>query len=265
MTVGTTARLKRLGTEGRYLIVPMDHGITIGAVQGLTNIEETIAAVTRGGADAVLTQRGLAPRVHPNKNGAGYIVHLNASTTLGPDSNDKRIVGSVTDAIRAGADAVSYHINVGSAFEPEQLEGLSGITSAAATYGIPVLAMTYARGTHLSGEDPEHDAKNLAHAVRIGEEVGADLIKTAYSGDPESFEQVVEATSVPVVIAGGARGTDQETVAMVRGAMNAGAAGVSMGRSIFQHENPESITRAVAATIHEGVTPEEALSVAGLD
>ncbi len=264
MSVGTAARLGRLGTDDRYLIVPMDHGITIGAVDGLRDIEHTIDAVTRGGADAVLTQKGIARRVHGNKNGAGYIVHLNGSTSLGPDSNDKRQTGSVRAAVRAGADGVSYHINVGSEFEPGQLETLGAITDEANELGIPVLAMTYARGRHLEGEDPEHDPAYLAHAVRIGEEIGADLIKTAYSGDPDSFEPVVAATDLPVVIAGGARGTDRETAAMVRGAMDAGAAGVSMGRSIFQHEDPEAITRAVATVIHEEASAEEALDIAGL-
>ena len=93
MTTGTEARLARIGTGGRYLIVPMDHGITMGAVQGLVDIESTIAAVTCGGADAVLTQRGIAPRVHPNKHDAGYVVHCNASTTIGPDEHDKRQIG----------------------------------------------------------------------------------------------------------------------------------------------------------------------------
>ena len=264
MTAGIAARLGRIGTDGRYLIVPMDHGITIGAVEGLADIESTIDAITRGGADAVLTQKGLAPRVHPNKNGAGYIVHLNASTVLGPDSNDKRVVGSVLEAVRAGADGVSFHLNVGSAYEPDQLESLAEVTREATRYGMPVLAMTYARGRHLPGDDPEHNADNLAHAVRIGEELGADVVKTAYSGDPDSFERVIAATSVPVVIAGGSRGTDRETVEMVRGAMDAGAAGVSMGRSIFQHEQPEAITRAVASVIHDGADADEALRAGGL-
>lgn len=264
MHVGTAARLDRLGTDDRYLIVPMDHGITIGAVAGLGDIESTIDAVTRGGADAILTQRGIAPRVHPHKNGAGYIVHLNGSTALGPDANDKRVTGTVESALRAGADAVSYHINVGSEYEPEQIETLSDVTERATEYGVPVLAMTYARGRHLPGADPEHDPENLAHAVRIGEELGADLIKTAYSGNPATFETVVDATRLPVVIAGGSRGTDYETVEMVHGAMDAGAAGVSMGRSIFQHDDPAAITQAVASVIHEGRTSEDALDDAGL-
>jgi fructose-bisphosphate aldolase/2-amino-3,7-dideoxy-D-threo-hept-6-ulosonate synthase len=264
MTIGTDARLDRIGTNGNYVIVPMDHGITLGAVQGLKDIESTIDAITRGGADAVLTQKGIAPRVHDNKNGKGYIVHLNASTVIGPDPNEKRRTGTVEDAVRAGADAVSYHINVGSKYERDQIEDLAKVTSEADRLGIPVLAMSYARGAHLEGEDPEHDAEYLGHAVRLAEEVGADVVKTAYSGDAESFQHVTESTRLPVVIAGGSRGTDRETIGKVRGAMDAGADGISMGRSIFQHEDPEAITRAVTGVVHDDLSTGEALERAGL-
>jgi len=265
MTTGTDARLERIGTAGRHLIVPMDHGITLGPVTGLADIETTIDAVTRGGADAVLTQKGIAPRVHPNKNGAGYIVHLNGSTSIGPDEHDKRPTATVEDAIRAGADAVSFHINVGSEHEPDQITQLGEVTSTAAEYGIPVLAMTYARGHDVRDQsDPEGFADDLAHATRLGEELGADLVKTAYSGDPATFERVVEATRLPVVIAGGSKGTDEETLSMVRGAIDAGAAGVSMGRSIFQHEDPAAITAGVAAVLHDDADPREAAERAGL-
>ncbi|ERH12579.1 MAG: DhnA-type fructose-1,6-bisphosphate aldolase, partial [halophilic archaeon J07HB67] len=172
---GHAARLARLSTDDRFLIVPMDHGITLGAVDGLRRIEETVDAVTRGGADAVLTQKGVAPRVHPNANDAGYVVHLNASTAVGPDSNDKRPTGTVEGAIRAGADAVSMHINVGSDYEREQMEFLAELTETADDYGLPTLAMAYARGANLTGEDPEHDPEYLGHAVRLAEELGADV------------------------------------------------------------------------------------------
>ncbi|MFB6198418.1 MAG: fructose-bisphosphate aldolase, partial [Halobacteriaceae archaeon] len=114
MQTGLQARIDRLRTNEGYVIIPMDHGITLGAVEGLDDIESTIDSVTRGGADAVLTQKGMAPRAHPNLNGAGYIVHCNASTVLGPDSNDKRVTATVEEAVRLGADAVSLHLNVGS-------------------------------------------------------------------------------------------------------------------------------------------------------
>jgi fructose-bisphosphate aldolase/2-amino-3,7-dideoxy-D-threo-hept-6-ulosonate synthase len=242
----------------------MDHGITLGAVKGLADIESTIDAVTRGGADAVLTQKGIAPRVHGNLNDAGYVVHLNGSTTIGPDENDKRLTGTVEDAIRAGADVVSFHINVGSEYEPDQITELAELTSEAERYGLPVLAMTYARGHDVREDDAEAFAGDLGHAVRLGEELGADVVKTAYSGTPETFEDVVASTRLPVVIAGGSRGTDEETLSMVRGAMDAGAAGVSMGRSIFQHDEPEAITEAVSAVVHADASAAEAVDRAGL-
>ena len=260
MHTGVSARLDRISTDSSFLVVPMDHGITMGAVKGLKDIESTIDGVTRGGADAVLTQKGIAPRVHGNKNGQGYIVHLNASTTIGPDENDKRMSGTVEEAVRAGADAVSLHINVGSDYEPKQLEDLASVTSEAERLGIPVLAMAYARGPGVDGSDPEA----LGHAVRFAEELGADVVKTGYSGDADSFEHVVESTRLPVVIAGGSKGTDRETVEAVRGVMDAGGAGVSMGRSIFQHDDPEAITTAVSAVVHDDEGIDEALDRAGL-
>ncbi|MGM0447448.1 MAG: 2-amino-3,7-dideoxy-D-threo-hept-6-ulosonate synthase [Methanobacteriota archaeon] len=259
MTAGLSARLDRISTNDRYLIVPMDHGITMGAVEGLVDIESTIDGVTAGGADAVLTQRGVAPRVHPNKNGAGYIVHLNGSTTIGPDESDKRVTGTAEDAVRAGADAVSFHINVGSDHEPDQIEELAELTADAERLGLPVLAMAYARGPGVDESDPEA----LGHAVRLAEELGADVVKTGYSGDGDSFARVTESTRLPVVIAGGSKGTDRETVEMVRGAMNGDAAGVSMGRSIFQHDDPEGIARAVSAVVHDDASVEEALRAGG--
>lgn len=260
MNPGTQARLDRIGTDGRYLTVPMDHGITLGAVSGLKEIEDTIDAVTRGGADAVLTQKGIAPRVHPNKNGAGYVIHLNGSTATGPDTNDKRRTGTVEAAIRAGADAVSLHINVGSDSEPTQIEDLAALTERAREFGLPVLAMTYARGPSVDEADPER----LGHAVRLGEELGADVVKTGYSGNAESFEHVVESTRLPVIIAGGEPEGNHATLENVRGAMDAGAAGVSIGRTIFQHDDPEAITRAVAGVVHDDLPAEEALDRAGL-
>jgi len=259
MTAGLSARLDRISTDDRYLIVPMDHGLTMGAVDGLVDIESTIDGVTRGGADAVLTQRGIAPRVHPNKNDAGYIVHVNGSTTIGPDESDKRVTATAEDAVRAGADAVSFHINVGSEHEPDQIEELAELTADAERLGLPVLAMAYARGAGVDETDPE----SLGHAVRLAEEVGADVVKTGYSGDGDSFARVTESTRLPVVIAGGSRGTDRDTVEMVRGAMDGDAAGVSMGRSIFQHEDPAGIARAVSAVVHDDADVDEALRAGG--
>jgi fructose-bisphosphate aldolase/2-amino-3,7-dideoxy-D-threo-hept-6-ulosonate synthase len=260
MNAGTATRLDRIGTDGCYVTVPMDHGVTLGATDGLVDLEATVDAVTRGGADAVLTQKGVASRVHPNRNDAGYIVHLNGSTVIGPDENDKRSTGSLKSALRAGADAVSFHVNVGSTHEPDQMAALAALTDEAAEYGVPVLAMTYARGPDVDETDPEA----LGHAVRLGEELGADLVKTGYSGDADSFERVTESTRLPVLIAGGTPDADRAALEAVRGAMDGGGAGVSMGRTVFQHDDPEAMARAVSLVVHEDAAVGDAIERAGL-
>jgi len=260
MTTGTDARLDRIGTDGSYVIVPMDHGITMGAVQGLKDIESTIDGVTSGGADAVLTQKGIAPRVHDNKNGRGYIVHLNGSTTIGPDEEDKRMTGTVEEAIRVGADAVLPHQRwIGPRTRPAQ-RALGGnrdgraVRNPGARDGLRPRARRRSRGPPSAG--PRGPP---------AEELGADIVvKTGYSGDAESFQHVVESTRLPVVIAGGSKGSDRQTIEMVRGVMDAGGAGVSMGRSIFQHEEPGAIARAVAGVVHDDLSTDEALAEAGL-
>ena len=260
MNTGTAARLYRIGKNNKYVIVPIDHGLTQGAVDGLRDVESTVDAVTRGGVDAILSQKGIAQRVHQNKNDAGYIMHLSGSTDIGPDPADKRLTGTVEEAIKVGADAVSYHINVLSAHEGNQIEALAKVTKDANEFGMPVLVMCYVRGHEEDMKDP----RKISHAVRLGEELGGDIIKTVYTGDSKSFESVVTATSKPVVIAGGKKGTDKETIEMVKGAMDAGAAGVSMGRCIFQHKNPESISRAVVEIVHNGASVEKAMEKSGL-
>lgn len=261
MTSGIEARIDRIGSKGRIVNIPMDHGITIGVTAGLKNIEETINRVTQGGADSVLTHKGLASRVHRSKNDAGYIVHLNGSTSIGPDENDKRITCTIPEAIRAGADAVSFHINIGSSHEPRQIEELSTVVNSANRYGMPVLAMTYPRGQGVDKNDPG----NLAHAVRVGEELGASIVKTPYSNDRESFREVVNSTALPVLMAGGKPEEDVGKLSNVKGAMDAGAAGVSMGRSVFQHENPRKMAHAISKIVHDDLTVEEAVEASALN
>lgn len=249
---GRDVRLDRLGRDGRSVIVPMDHGVTIGPVSGLVDTESTVAAVAANGADAVVTHRGLIRRTRQAPPALGRIVHLNGATDLGPEPNDKRTVCSVEAAVAAGADAVSFHLNVGSRFEGRQLEELTVATTAAHRLGLPVLTMAYPRGPEADEDDPD----DVAHAVRLAAELGADLVKTSYPG--EGFDRAVEAVDVPVLIAGGDPAGDRATLATVEAAMAAGAAGVSVGRSIFQHENPGAMTAAVAAIVHEGATADVA-------
>lgn len=251
--IGRQSRLDRLGRDGRYVIVPMDHGITIGPVDGLVDIESTVSAVCDHGADAVLTHRGLAERVLPETGDAGYVVHLNASTIRGPDPNDKRPVCTPERAIAAGGDAVSVHVNVGADTEPTQLEVLGEMIESAHQLGLPVLAMMYPRGPDVDASDPE----TTAHAVRVGAELGADLIKTSMPDG--SFTPVAAATTAPVLVAGGEAGDPRPLLERIATAIDQGAAGVSIGRSIFQHPDPGAMAAAVAAIVHEDASVDVAL------
>lgn len=251
---GRQARLNRIGRDGRYVIVPMDHGITIGPVSGLVDVGGTIEAVGTNGADAVLLHRGLMKRAGDAATDVGRIVHLNAATALSPEPRDKRMVCGVDTAVSLGAQAVSFHINIGSHFEGRQLEQLGMIVDEAHARGMPVLAMAYPRGPEAHEDNSEH----VAHAVRAVDELDVDIIKTAYPGD--GFERATEAAAAPVLIAGGEPEGDRATLEAVSSAMAAGAAGVSMGRSIFQHNDPGAMTAAVAAVVHDGASADRAYS-----
>jgi DhnA family fructose-bisphosphate aldolase class Ia len=162
-------------------------------------------------------------------------------------------------AIKLGADGVSVHVNLGDMNEDKMLEDLGKISEKCLEWGMPLIAMMYARGEHI--ENP-FDPETVAHCARVAAELGADIVKVAYTGDPETFRRVTEGCPIPVVIAGGPKmSNDREILEMVEGAMKAGAKGVSIGRNAFQHDDPEKIVRAIAAIVHEGVSAEEALKL----
>jgi class I fructose-bisphosphate aldolase len=123
---------------------------------------------------------------------------------------------------------------------------------------MPLLAMMYPRGERIKDE---YDAKVIAHAARLGAELGADIVKVSYTGSVESFRRVVSGCPVPVVIAGGPKmSSDQEILEMVKGAIEAGSAGVSIGRNVFQHRDPSRMVGAISLLVHENTSVDEALS-----
>lgn len=225
-------RLERIidRKTNRTVIAPMDHGVSIGPVKGIVNMSETIESISRGGANAVLMHKGIIEQGHRGYGkDLGLIIHLSASTSLSPDPNNKVLVTSVEKAIQLGADAVSVHVNIGSETEAEMLMELGEIAETCSQWGIPLLAMMYPRGQKIKNE---HDVELVKHAARVGSELGVDIVKTNYTGDPDSFKEVVEGALVPVVIAGGPKvETDRELLEMVRDSLEVGGAGVAFGRT----------------------------------
>jgi fructose-bisphosphate aldolase/2-amino-3,7-dideoxy-D-threo-hept-6-ulosonate synthase len=245
--------------DNRTIIVPMDHGVTIGPIQGIINMQQTINQLVKGGVDAVLVHKGIVKTV--DTINTGLIVMLNGMSNLNPNMNNKVQVCSVQEAIRVGADAVSVHVNIGTQDEDKMLATLGKTAEECDKFGIPLLAMMYPRGPKITNE---HALEAVVHAARIGAELGADIIKTNYTGTIESFKQVTESCPVPVLIAGGPKcKTTKQLLQTTSDALKAGTAGLAMGRNIFQYDNQALIIKALSAMVHKGASIEQAQKILG--
>lgn len=260
--LGKQLRLRRLlGPDGRGVVVPMDHGVSDGPVAGLERPVDALARVRAGGADSIIIHKGLVRALAPQLGSLGFWLHVSAGTALNPDPNDKRVVATVEEALRLGADGVSCHVNVGAKEESRMVEDMGRLATECDRLGVPLLAMMYPRGHEIRNP---HDLKLVAHVARLGYELGADVLKVPYTGAPETFREVVRAVDAPVLISGGPKAeTDRAFLSMVHGSLEAGGAGVSVGRNLWQHKDPTGITRAVARLVHDRVGLEDALHELG--
>jgi fructose-bisphosphate aldolase/2-amino-3,7-dideoxy-D-threo-hept-6-ulosonate synthase len=262
--IGKRIRIDRIMNRNtsKTVIIPMDHGIALGPIEGLTDMKKIVNQIAEGGANAILEHKGIIRSGYRGYGkDIGLIMHLSASTSLGPDPDDKVLVAEVEEAIKLGADAVSIHINVGSDTEPEQLRILGQIAKECGEWGMPLLAMVYPRGRAIKDQ---FDVDVVKHAARIGAELGADIVKTNYTGSLETYHEVIRGCPVPVVMAGGAKThTNKEFLKTVHDSIQAGGAGVAVGRNVFQHENPTAMVKAISIIVHKNAQIEEALEILG--
>lgn len=260
MNEGKIRRLKRIiQQDNRTVIVPMDHGVTVGPIQGIENMQVITDKLVKGNADAIIVHKGIAKRIDTGH--AGLIVMLSGASNLSPNPNAKVQVCSVQEAIRIGADGVSLHINVGAQDEDKMLQTLGKVADECEQFGMPLLAMMYPRGPKITSE---HAPEVVAHAARIGAELGADIIKTTYTGSIDTFKTVTESCPIPVVIAGGPKcKTLTEVLQTTFDALQAGAAGLSIGRNVFQCDDPTKITKALFSIVHQGATVTQAEKIFG--
>ncbi|KUO41799.1 MAG: hypothetical protein APU95_04810 [Hadesarchaea archaeon YNP_N21] len=248
--------------DGRTVIVAMDHGTFAGPMRGIEKPGETIEKMIEGGADAMLLTPGTVAKFADIISGnIGAIVRVDGSNTLlgrlgqGPKSY---MVIDVRGAVKLGGDGVVAMGYIGSPFEIESLAMLSKISQDCMEYGMPLLAEMFPSGPKIQNpSDPEI----VKLSARVGAEIGADFIKTHYTGDPKTFSEVVESTPVPIVILGGPkRESIKEVLADVKDALSAGAIGVAFGRNIWQAEDPVEMLRAVVKIVHENASVEEAMA-----
>jgi predicted phospho-2-dehydro-3-deoxyheptonate aldolase len=260
--IGKKIRLERIidRNSGKTVIVPMDHGVTVGPIEGLADMREAVSKVVAGGANAILMHKGMVRAGHRGAGkDVGLIIHLSAGTSMSPDPNAKELACTVEEAIKLGADAVSVHINLGAETDKEMLGQLGYVSERCLQWQMPLVAMMYTRGPKIKDE---FDVANVKHAARVGAELGADIIKVPYTGSVDSFTEVVQGCPVPVVIAGGPKmDSDKDIFEMVDGALKAGAVGLSIGRNAFQHKNPEKIVAALCKMVHNGASVKEAITV----
>ncbi|BBD09731.1 2-amino-3,7-dideoxy-D-threo-hept-6-ulosonate synthase [Desulfovibrio ferrophilus] len=266
MMLGKAVRSERIFNRntGRTIIVPLDHGVTVGPIYGLIDMRDTVNQIAEGGANAVLMHKGM-PRCSHRGSGkdVGLIIHLSASTSLSPFPNAKTLCGTVEDALRLGADGVSLHVNLGDETEKDMLNALGEMTTQASYWGIPVLAMVYARGPHIKNE---YDPDVVRHCARVGQELGADVVKVPYTGDIESYSRVVASCCIPVVIAGGPKlESTRDLLQMVHDSVQAGGAGLSVGRNVFQHQNVTRLLKALNGIVHEDWDLDQAEDFMGED
>ncbi len=255
-------RMTRLfGHDGRMVIVAMDQPAYFGAMPGADQPGPLIRSLVAGGADAIVTTFGVAMNCAADFGRAGLILRADGGTTkLAPTALPGRPLYSPEDALRLGADGLACMGYPGSRWEDPSLRDLAALAAQCQQWQVPLLAEMLP----MLFENPKEGItpENIRDAVRIGAELGADIIKTQYTGSVESFRYVLDGCYTPVVILGGPKmGSDQDLLTTVHEALAAGASGVALGRNLWQHPRPERITAAVAALVHLDATVEQALEM----
>jgi fructose-bisphosphate aldolase/2-amino-3,7-dideoxy-D-threo-hept-6-ulosonate synthase len=257
VSTGKSLRLKRLiDAHGVALICALDHGMTSPRfLEPLADIAERTREAIAGGANAVMIGKGMlriaADAFAPD---TAVCMMLSASSRPQRDRPDIVVIAEVEEALRRGADAVVLYVSLEGDDEPAMLEALAEAGRECDRLGVPLIAEAEFPTTYASVEGlaSEYGLAYLERNVRMCAELGADLIKTNWPGSEEEFARLVAAANgLPVVHAGGSRISDAELLERQEAAMRAGAIGCSVGRNIFMHDNPEAITRALAAVIRE--------------
>jgi DhnA family fructose-bisphosphate aldolase class Ia len=243
--------------DQRTVIVACDHAGYMGPLPGLEQPGQLMGVLEESGVDAVLTTRGIAQTFADRIGKLGLILRADGgSSSASPVSGSLRPLFSIEEACRFGADAVICMGMIGYPEEPSSLQNLAGFTAESNKWGMPVIAEMLVKPK--DGERASN--QELAFAMRIGVESGADFIKASYAGPPEAFRKSLGCVYRPVVILGGEKVKDeQEMLNNIAEALDAGASGVAIGRNVWQHANPGGVCRALVELVHGSGSVENAL------
>jgi 3-hydroxy-5-phosphonooxypentane-2,4-dione thiolase len=254
MDWGMKNRMSRIirPEDNRCVMLAVDHGYFLGPTERLEVPSNTIKPLLSYADSLMLTRGILRTSVNPN-NGIPIVLRVSGgSSIVGEDLSNETITTSVEEAIRLNASCLAISIFVGSKYEQQTLSNLAKLVNEGERYGIPVLAVTAV------GKEMARDARYLSLACRIAAELGAHIVKTYYC---ENFEKVIEGCPIPVIIAGGKKLQELDALELAYNAVQHGAAGVDMGRNIWQSDYPVEMIKAVRAIIHENFNVNEAYNI----
>jgi 3-hydroxy-5-phosphonooxypentane-2,4-dione thiolase len=248
---GMQSRLARIFHPGtnRTVMLAIDHGYFQGPTTGLERVDLSIVPLL-GFADALMTTRGMVRSTIPATSGVPIVLRASGGPSILKDLSDEQIAVGMEDAVRLNATAVAVQVFVGGENETQSVHNMTRLVDQGQQAGIPVLAVTAV------GRELTRDARYLRLAVRICAELGAHMVKTYYCA--EDFDTVTAGCPVPVVMAGGKKLSELDALTMAYNAIEAGVAGVDMGRNIFQSDQPVAMIRAVRAVVHDSAKPEHA-------
>jgi len=229
--------------SGRALIVPIDHGLTMGSVQGLSSVREIGSWLSHSSINGIVAHKGMVSKLADAGllTGQGVFIHLNGSTAIGENPDMKHFVTTVENAVRLGADGVSMQVNFRPDNHGHNLQALGTVVDQAEQYGLPVMAMIYPAGP--TDDAPGRPMRLHRHYLRIAYELGVDVVKTA---PPEHVEDIGElldglGEDLKVVFSGGALQADENLLGLAKAVANSKAAGLCVGRNVFQRRDPGDI------------------------
>jgi 3-hydroxy-5-phosphonooxypentane-2,4-dione thiolase len=248
---GMQSRLARIfqPATSRAVMLAIDHGYFQGPTTGLERVDLSIVPLL-GFADALMTTRGMVRSTIPPTSGVPIVLRASGGPSILKDLSDEQVAVAMDDAARLNAAAVAVQVFIGAENETQSVHNMTRLVDEGQRAGIPVLAVTAV------GRELTRDARYLRLATRICAELGAHVVKTYYCD--EGFGTVTAACPVPVVMAGGRKLPELDALTMAHNAIEDGAAGVDMGRNIFQSDHPIAMIRAIRAVVHESAKPEHA-------
>jgi len=238
--------------DGRCLMLAVDHGYFLGPTERLEVPRRAINPLLPYADSLMLTRGILRTSVDPKYDIPIVLRVSGAISIIGEDLSKETITTSMEEAIRLNASCLAISIFVGSKYEHQTLANLARLVDEGEKYGIPVLAVTAV------GKEMARDARYLGLACRIAAELGAHVVKTYYC---DNFEQVVKGCPVPLIIAGGKKLQEPDALKLAHDAMTNGAAGVDMGRNIWQSDWPVAMIKAVQAIVHKNADAKEAYGI----